>query len=120
MSTSLVVDDSLFARKVLSDILEQAGIQVVSKACDGEEAYEMYKLWHPDVVLMDITMPHVNGIEGVERIMKEFPEAKIIMCSAMGQQSLITKSILLGAKDFIVKPYKKEYLLGVVLRVLNA
>lgn len=119
MKTVMVVDDSLFIRKVVSEMLTQASLEVVAQASDGEEAFELYTKWHPDLVIMDITMPHVDGIEGIKRIFHDFPEARVIMCSAMGQQRLINQSILLGAKDFIVKPFQKDNLLRVVLNVLQ-
>ena len=85
MAKILVVDDAMFMRKLLGDILTKAGHEVVAEAGNGQEAFDKYKEHKPDVVTMDITMPEVTGIEGVKMITEAFPDAKVLMCSAMGQ-----------------------------------
>jgi two-component system chemotaxis response regulator CheY len=104
----LVVDDAAFMRMMLSKILTDNGYTVVGEAANGAEAVEKYEELHPDIVTMDITMPGVSGVEAVQRIVKKDPEAKVIMVSAMGQQSMVVEAIRAGAKDFIVKPFNAE------------
>lgn len=115
----LVVDDALFMRKMMTDILVKAGFDVVAEASNGEEAFQMYKKHHPDLVTMDITMPDVNGIQGVKMIVEEFPDAKVIMCSAMGQENMVVESIKSGAKDFIVKPFQPEKVVQKIKEILG-
>lgn len=103
--TVLVVDDAMFMRKMLSDILNKADYKVVAEAADGKEAFIKYKEHKPDFVTMDITMSPVNGIEGCQLIIEEDPDAKILMVSAMGQESMVINAIKAGAKGFIVKPF---------------
>lgn len=104
----MVVDDAMFMRKMLTDILETSGHTVVCDASNGEEALNQYKTFKPELVTMDITMPVMNGIEAVIEIKKEDPNAIIFMCSAMGQQGMVIDAIQAGAKDFIVKPFNRE------------
>ena len=104
----LVVDDAAFMRMMLSKILTDNGYAVVGEAANGAEAVEKYEELQPDIVTMDITMPGVTGVEAVQKIMKKHPEAKIIMVSAMGQQSMVVEAVRAGAKDFIVKPFNAE------------
>ncbi len=104
----LVVDDAAFMRMMLSKILTDNGYAVVGEAANGAEAVEKYEELQPDIVTMDITMPGVNGVEAVQKIMKKHPEAKIVMVSAMGQQSMVVEAVRAGAKDFIVKPFNAE------------
>jgi len=103
--TVLVVDDAMFMRRMLSDILKRGGYNVVAEGSDGKDAYNKYKEFKPDLVTMDITMEPVNGIDGVKLIRSDFPEAKILMVSAMGQKSMVVDAIKSGAKGFIVKPF---------------
>ena len=103
--TVLVVDDAMFMRKMLSDILNKSGYKVVAEAADGKEAFSKYKEHQPDIVTMDITMSPVNGIDGCRLIIEEYPDAKILMVSAMGQESMVINAIKAGAKGFIVKPF---------------
>lgn len=105
MSRLLLVDDAIFMRKMLGDILMKNGHLVVGEASNGNEAYAQYKALKPDIVMMDITMPECDGITGVKKIMGEFPDAIIIMCSAMGQKGMVMQAIAAGAKDFVVKPF---------------
>lgn len=108
MASILVCDDALFMRKVLSNLIKEMGHQVVGQAANGEEAVELYSLLRPDLVTMDITMPVLDGLGAVKRIMATDPHAKIIMVSAMGQQAMVVDAIRSGARDFIVKPYAPE------------
>jgi two-component system chemotaxis response regulator CheY len=103
--TVLVVDDAIFMRMKLRDILEKNGFEVVAEAQNGVEAIEKYKAEKPDLVTMDITMPEMDGITALKEIKKIDPNAKVIMCSAMGQQSMVMEAIQSGAIDFIVKPF---------------
>jgi two-component system, chemotaxis family, chemotaxis protein CheY len=115
----LVVDDLAFIKLIIRDILEKRGFQVIGEASNGIEAIELYTKLKPDVVLMDITMPRMDGIQALSKIMELDKNAKVIMCSALGQQKLIVQAIKLGAKDFIVKPFKPERIIGAIKKTLN-
>jgi two-component system chemotaxis response regulator CheY len=115
----LVVDDAKFMRLTIRNILTKANHTVVGEAENGREAVSLYRDFQPDLVTMDITMPEMNGIDAVHEILRQFPKAKIIMCSAMGQQRLIVEAIEAGAKDFIVKPFDENRVLEAVKRVLG-
>ena len=115
----LIADDLKFIKLVLRDLIEKAGFRVVGEASNGEEAVELYQDKRPDVVLMDITMPKMDGLSALKQILKIDPEAKIIMCSALGQQSLIVQALQLGAKDFIVKPFKEERVIASIKKILD-
>ncbi len=115
----LVCDDAIFMRTMISDILTQAGFDVVGEAESGSQAVEKYKQLRPDLVTMDIVMPDMGGIEAVREICKVDPTAKILMCSAMGQQALVVEAIQAGAKDFVVKPFQPSRVLEAVQRVLG-
>ncbi|POZ92140.1 chemotaxis protein CheY [Petrotoga halophila] len=104
--TVLIVDDAAFMRMMLKDILTKANYEVVGEASNGQEAVEKYQELNPNFVTMDITMPVKDGIQATKEIMKIDPNAKIIVCSAMGQQAMVIESIQAGAKDFIVKPFQ--------------
>src|SRR6056297_1078908 len=108
MAEILIVDDAAFMRLNLKRILEDKGHKIIDEAANGIEGYKSYKENKPDLVTMDITMPKMDGIEAVKKIMDFDSYAKVIMCSAMGQQSLVIKAIEAGAKDFIVKPFEKD------------
>ena len=116
--TVLVCDDAIFMRTMISDILSQAGFEVVGEAESGIQAVAKYRELKPDLVTMDIVMPDMGGIEAVREICKGDPEAKILMCSAMGQQALVVEAIQAGAKDFVVKPFQPSRVLEAVQRVL--
>jgi two-component system chemotaxis response regulator CheY len=103
---------------MISDILSQAGFEIVGEAESGLQAVEKYKVLKPDLVTMDIVMPDMGGIEAVREICKDDPEARILMCSAMGQQALVVEAIQAGAKDFVVKPFQPSRVLEAVQRVL--
>lgn len=115
----LICDDAIFMRRMISDILSQAGYRVVGEAANGLQAVEMYRNLRPDLVTMDIVMPDMGGIDAVREIMKVDPEARILMCSAMGQQALVIEAIEAGARDFIVKPFQPGRVLEAVQRVLG-
>ena len=117
--TILICDDAIFMRTMISDILTQGGYQVVAEAESGAQAIEKYRQLKPDLVTMDIVMPDMGGIEAVRAICKEFPAAKILMCSAMGQQGLVVEAIQAGARDFVVKPFQPSRVLEAVQRVLG-
>ncbi|HLU26624.1 MAG TPA: response regulator, partial [Longimicrobiales bacterium] len=97
--TVLICDDAIFMRTMLGDILRRAGFQVVGEAATGAEAVELYRQLKPALVTMDIVMPDMGGIDAVRAIVSEFPEARILMCSAMGQQALVVEAIEAGARD---------------------
>jgi two-component system chemotaxis response regulator CheY len=115
----LVCDDAIFMRTMISDILSQAGYEVVGEAESGNQAVQRYQQLKPDLVTMDIVMPDMGGIEAVREIIKIDPSARILMCSAMGQQALVIEAIQAGAKDFVVKPFQPSRVLEAVQRVLG-
>lgn len=117
--TILVVDDAMFMRKMLTDILQQEGYDVVGEAADGDEGYKKYKELKPDLVTMDITMPITSGIEGAKKIIAEYPDANILMCSAMGQENMVIESVTSGAKGFIVKPFKADKVIDSVQKIIG-
>jgi two-component system, chemotaxis family, chemotaxis protein CheY len=117
--TVLICDDALFMRNMLAEILTQAGFDVVAQAQTGAEAVTMYREHRPDLVTMDIVMPDMGGIDAVRAIVAEFPQARIMMCSAMGQQALVIEAIQTGARDFVVKPFQPSRVLEAVNRVLG-
>ncbi len=119
MANILVVDDSLFIRKIVGDMIQEAGHTVIGEATDGNEAMMQYLNLKPDLVIMDITMPYMTGIEGLKMIKKIDPKAKVIMCSAMGQKSMIIDAIQLGASDYVIKPIKKSRLISTINHVLG-
>ena len=115
----LIVDDAIFMRTMIGDILRQAGFEVVGEASTGVEAVQKYKELNPDLVTMDIVMPDMGGIDAVREITKEDPDARILMCSAMGQQGLVVEAIQAGARDFVVKPFQASRVLEAVQRLLG-
>jgi two-component system, chemotaxis family, chemotaxis protein CheY len=117
--TVLVCDDAVFMRTMLSDILQQAGFTVVGEVGTGTLAVEKYQELRPDLVTMDIVMPDMGGIDAVRAITALDPDARIVMCSAMGQQALVVDAIQAGAKDFVVKPFQPSRVLEAVQRVLG-
>jgi two-component system chemotaxis response regulator CheY len=119
LRTVLICDDAVFMRTMLSDILSNAGFSVVGQAQTGAEAVTKFKELQPDLVTMDIVMPDMGGIEAVRKIVADYPDAKILMCSAMGQQSLVVEAIQAGARDFVVKPFQPSRVLEAVQRVLG-
>jgi two-component system chemotaxis response regulator CheY len=117
--TVLVCDDAVFMRTMLSDILQQAGFTIFGEADTGTRAVSKYKELRPDLVTMDIVMPDMGGIDAVREITAFDPEARVVMCSAMGQQALVVDAIQAGAKDFVVKPFQPSRVLEAVQRVLG-
>lgn len=118
-NTVLVCDDAVFMRTLISDILAQSGFEIIGEAETGVQAIERYKQLRPDLVTMDIVMPDMGGIDAVREITKFDSNAKILMCSAMGQQALVVEAIQAGAKDFVVKPFQPSRVLEAVQRVMG-
>lgn len=115
----LIVDDAAFMRMMIKDTLKKNGYENLIEAADGELAVQAYKAEKPDLVIMDITMPNKNGLEALKEIKQMDPNAKIVMCSAMGQESMVVEAIRNGAKDFIVKPFKADRVLKTVQGILG-
>ncbi len=117
--TFLVVDDAIFMRTVLKKMLTEAGFKVIGEAGNGLQAIEMAEELKPDIVTLDITMPEMDGLEAIEKILQVSPDTKIIMCSAMGQHSKVVEAIKRGARDFVVKPFEKTRVLQAIYNVMN-
>ncbi len=115
----LIVDDAAFMRMMIKDILAKNGYEIVGEAENGQVAIEKYKDVKPDLVTMDITMPEMDGIAAVKEIVSFDSTARVIMCSAMGQQAMVIDAIQAGAKDFIVKPFQPERVLEAVSKALS-
>ena len=115
----LVVDDAAFMRMMIKDALTKNGYSNILEAADGEQACAAFEAENPDLVIMDITMPNKTGIEALRDIKAAHPAAKIVMCSAMGQESMVVEAIKLGALDFIVKPFKPDRILQTVEKILG-
>ncbi len=119
MAKILTVDDAAFMRKVIKDTLSKAGYSDIFEAADGAQAVEKYNEIKPDLVLMDITMPNMDGLEALKAIRAADPGANVVMCSAMGQETMVIDAIRSGAKDFIVKPFKPERVLKTVTSIVG-
>lgn len=119
MANILIVDDAAFMRMMIRDILSKNGYVVVGEAENGLKAIEKFKELSPDLVIMDITMPEMDGIQAVKQIKAINSAAKIIMCSAMGQQAMVIESIQAGARDFIVKPFQADRVIEAVKKVVG-
>ncbi len=119
MAKILIVDDAAFMRMMVKNILIKEGYDVVGEAENGAQAVEKYKELNPDLVTMDITMPEMDGISAVKEIMKINKGAKVVMCSAMGQQAMVIDAIQAGAKDFIVKPFQPDRVIEAISKVLG-
>ncbi|GBG09605.1 two-component system response regulator [Paenibacillus sp. MY03] len=115
----LIVDDAAFMRMMIRDILSKNGYEVVGEAQDGAQAVEKYKELKPDLITMDITMPEMDGISALKEIKKMDGNAKVIMCSAMGQQAMVIDAIQAGAKDFIVKPFQADRVIEAIKKTLG-
>ncbi len=116
----LITDDAMFMRVTLKNILSGAGFEVVGEATNGRESVRLYNELKPDLVTMDITMPEMDGIQALKEIRNGDPNARVVMCSAMGQQNMIVEALSSGAKEFIVKPFSPEKVTDTVNRVLAA
>jgi two-component system, chemotaxis family, chemotaxis protein CheY len=119
MARVLVVDDAAFMRKMVSDALVKGGHEVVGEAGNGNEAVARYQELRPEVTTLDITMPEKDGLAALEEIMALDPSARVVMCSALGQESKVLESIKIGAKDFVVKPFQPDRVLGAVDKALS-
>jgi two-component system chemotaxis response regulator CheY len=119
MARVLVVDDAAFMRKMVSDALTKGGHEVVGEAGNGNEAVQRYQELGPDVTTLDITMPEKDGLAALQEIVAIDPDARIVMCSALGQESKVLDAIRAGAKDFVVKPFQADRVLGAIQTALN-
>jgi two-component system, chemotaxis family, chemotaxis protein CheY len=108
MATALIVDNAAFMRMIIKNIMTKAGHYIVGEAQNGQEAVNLYSELHPDFVTMDITLTELDGIQATRKICTYDPQAKVIICSAMGQQMMVIDAIRAGAKDFVVKPFDEE------------
>lgn len=115
----LIVDDATFMRMMIKDILEKNGYEVIGEANNGITAVEKYKELSPELVIMDITMPEMDGIAALKAIKASDPNATVIMCSAMGQQAMVIDAIQAGAKDFIVKPFQADRVIEAIQKALG-
>jgi two-component system chemotaxis response regulator CheY len=119
MARVLVVDDAAFMRKMVSDALTGGGHEIVGEAANGSEAVQRFQELRPDVMTLDITMPEKDGLAALREIIAVDPGAKVIMCSALGQESKVLESIKLGAKDFVVKPFQADRVLSAISKALG-
>jgi two-component system chemotaxis response regulator CheY len=115
----LITDDTAFMRMTLRNILEKNGYEVVGEAEDGQVAVDKYSELRPDLVTMDITMPRMDGITAIKKIMEVDPQAKIVVCSAMGQKALVIEALNAGARDFIVKPFQAERIINAIQKIMS-
>ena len=118
MARVLVVDDAAFMRKMVTDALSGGGHEIVGEAGNGAEAVQRYQELRPDVMTLDITMPEKDGLAALKEIIAVDPGAKVVMCSALGQESKVLESIKLGAKDFVVKPFQPDRVIEAVGKAL--
>jgi len=116
MAKILIVDDASFMRMMIKDALQKNGYDDLHEAADGVQAVEKYEEIKPDIVFMDITMPNMDGLEALKTIKGRYPESIVVMCSAMGQESMVIEAIKSGARDFIVKPFKPDR----IMKTLNS
>lgn len=119
MAKILIVDDAAFMRKVIRDTLTKSGYTDLYEAVDGADAVEKYAEINPDLVLMDITMPNMDGLEALKAIRSKDSNANVVMCSAMGQEAMVMEAVQAGIKDFIVKPFKSDRLLKAVTSIVG-
>jgi two-component system chemotaxis response regulator CheY len=119
MSRILVADDASFMRQMIREIVESEGYEVVGEAADGIEAVDLFKQLNPEIVTMDIVMPRRSGIDAVRGIVELDPGARVVMCSALGQETLVTEALQAGARDFIVKPFKPDAVLATLKQVIE-
>lgn len=119
MAKILCVDDAAFMRMMVKNTLNQNGYTDVYEAVDGLQAVEKYEELHPDLVIMDITMPNMDGLEALKAIKAKDANAAVVMCSAMGQEAMVIEAIKSGAKDFIVKPFKPDRIIKTVASIIG-
>ena len=119
MARVLVVDDAAFMRKMLGDVLAKAGHEVIGEGANGNEAVEQFQELRPDIMTLDITMPEKDGLTALREILALEPAAKIVMCSALGQESKVLEAIKAGAKDFVVKPFQPDRVLDAIGKALG-
>jgi two-component system chemotaxis response regulator CheY len=115
----MIVDDAAFMRMMLKDILSKNGFNIIGEAENGSVAVRLYSELKPNLTVMDITMPEMDGLQAVKEIRKIDPQARIVMCSAMGQQSMVIEAIQSGAKDFVVKPFQPERVVEAITKALK-
>lgn len=120
MANILIVDDSRTSRRILKGILEEEGHTVVAEAVNGQEGYDMYAEHKPDLVTMDITMPVMSGVDSLKKIKADYPEAKVVMVSAAGQQHNMLEAVQSGAAEFIAKPFDVEEIKKIINNILEA
>lgn len=116
----IIADDAAFMRMMLKKILEEGGYEVVAEAENGKTAIEKYRELKPDLIISDMVMPEKGGIDVIKEIMEEFPDANILICSAIGQQALVIEAIQAGAKDYIVKPFEQANVLETVGKLMGS
>ncbi|MCD4783074.1 MAG: response regulator [Candidatus Eremiobacteraeota bacterium] len=119
MKRILIADDALFMRMMLKDLLTRNGFNVVGEAENGEEVVEQYRELKPDIVLIDILMPSLDGLSAMEQIIGEYPSARVVMISAMGQKAYVERAIELGAKDFITKPFSPPKVIEILQNIVE-
>ncbi|HII02211.1 TPA: response regulator [Methanosarcinaceae archaeon] len=120
MARIMIVDDAEFMRMVIRDILVKQGHEVAAEVADGECAIQKYQEVKPDLVLMDIILPDIEGTKTLQKLLDLDPEAKVVMCSSLGQKAVVMESIKIGAKDFIVKPFEPDKVLEVIKKVIGS
>ena len=118
MARVLVVDDAAFMRKMVTDALTKGGHEVIGEACNGIEAVERFRELRPEVTTLDITMPEKDGLTALREILTLEPAAKVVMCSALGQESKVLEAIKAGAKDFVVKPFQPDRVIDAIGKAL--
>jgi two-component system chemotaxis response regulator CheY len=114
MARVLVVDDAVFMRKVVSDALTKGGHEIIGEAANGQEAVDQFQALKPEVMTLDITMPEKDGLAALKEIIAMDPQARVVMCSALGQESKVLEAIKAGAKDFVVKPFQPDRVLSAI------
>ena len=119
MSRVLIADDASFMRQMIREIIEPEGFEVVGEAADGVQVVEEFRKLSPDLVMMDIVMPRCSGIDAVKEIIAIDPEAQVVMCSALGQETLVMEALRAGARDFIVKPFKPDTVVSTLRKVIE-
>jgi two-component system chemotaxis response regulator CheY len=119
MARILIADDASFMRQMIREIIEPEGHEVVGEATNGIEAVDLYNELSPDLVTMDIVMPKRSGIDAVKAIIAEHPTACVVMCSALGQETLVMEALQAGARDFIVKPFKPDSVVSTIAKMLE-